>query len=203
MKTVCIETGLWYDYIREFLELIHGNINLIWMRKYIDENGTYNKESVPIKWNSVEQLFEVIVHGITLQFPGNYEMKSLEWIEGIANVNTYKFTIHCCYEGFKFTFMETTIFLNIIIQILEKCDYTNPLMKGIMGDRAGYFPIDWYDFIIRMAIELNRREALKAIPADIITNNILKNWHHPELNVYLIESMHDRNIDPFEGIKLD
>lgn len=200
MKTVYIETGIWYDFDREFTELIHGNIDLIWIRRYVDENGTYNTESAPIKWNSVEQLFEVIVHGITFQFPGNYEMKSLEWIEDIANVNTYKFTMHCYDEVFKFT---ETIFLNIIIQILEKCDYTNPFMKGIMGDRAGDFLIDWYNFIIPLAIEMDRREALKAIPADIITNDILKNWNHPELNAYLIESMHDRNIDPFEGLRLD
>lgn len=201
MKTVYIETGIWwYDFDREFTELIHGNIDLIWIRRYVDENGTYNTESAPIKWNSVEQLFEVIVHGITFQFPGNYEMKSLGYIEDIANVNAYKFTIHCYDEVFRFT---ETIFLNIIIQVLEKCNYTNPLMKGIMGDRAGDFPIDWYSFIISLAIKLNRREALKAIPADIIINNILKNWNHPELNAYLIESMHDRNIDPFKGLRLD
>lgn len=106
--------------------------------------------------------------------------------------------MHCYGELFA-----KTIFLNIVIQILEKCDCTNPFMKGIMGDRAGHFLIDWYNFIIPIAIEMNRTEALKAIPADIITNDILKNWNHPELNAYLIESMHDRNIDPFKGLKLD
>lgn len=58
----------------------------------------------------------------------------------------------------------------------------------------------WEMFIL-ICIDYDKTEIIDMIPADYITN-IIMNWSFPELNVYLIESMRKRDVDPSDKFKL-